>query len=181
MLKLVVTGDELYDEETSQFIYRDGFTLELEHSLVSLSKWEQRFMKPFLTSGDKTKEETLAYVEAMILNDDYPENFLEYLGAEHLRLIEEYIDSPATATTFSDLKEKTPKTRQVITSELVYFWMISHEIPFECQYWHLNRLFTLIRVCNTKNAKQKPMSKSEIAARNRALNAERKAKLGTNG
>lgn len=182
MLKLELFEQELYDEERKEFTSTESITLYLEHSLVSMAKWEQRFLKPFLGADEKTKEETYGYVEAMILNEDYPSNVLDFLELEHVSKINDYIDSPATATTFADLAPKRgPKNTQVITSELIYYWMVSYTIPFECETWHVNRLFALIRICSMKNSKPSKMSKSEIAARNRALNEERKAKLGTTG
>lgn len=183
MLRLEVNLEEFWDESANEFLYQDSVTLELEHSLLSLAKWEQKFLKPFLGPGEKTQKEVLGYIEAMVLNDEHPKGILKHLTQEHLTEINEYIDSPATATTFSDIQTKRGQTRQtqIITSELVYYWMIVHTIPFECETWHLNRLFALIRICNMKSGKQPKMSKSEIAARNRALNEERKARLGTSG
>lgn len=183
MLKLTIGSDELYDEEKSEFIIKDGFTIHLEHSLLAISVWEQRFCKPFLGRGEKTKEETLGYVEAMILDEDYPDDVLDRMTPHHLSKVNDYVDSPATATTFSDLADKKPSRgpSQVITSELIYYWMASANVPFECERWHLNRLFALLRIFDVKNSKQKKMSRSEIASRNRALNEQRKAQLNTRG
>lgn len=180
MLTIVVPGIDLYDEVREEFTNAEGFTLELEHSLVSLSKWESLFEKPFLGKEEKTTEEVFAYVKAMILTPDVPDDVLARLSNENVEAINKYIDSKMTATWFSETKH-APKSREVITSELIYYWMISLNIPLECQHWHLNRLFTLIRVFNIKNAPQKKMSKSEIAARNRELNAQRRSQLGTRG
>lgn len=182
MLKLTVGGEEFYDEVNEEFIVKDSFTLKLEHSLLAIAKWEQQFQKPFLGSDKKTKEETLAYIEAMIIDDDYPEDILEHLSLENLSKVSEYVDSPATATTFSDFSNKKPKgPRQVITSELIYYWMVAATIPLECERWNLNRLFALLRICEIKSSKPKKMPKNEIAARNRALNEQRKAQLNTSG
>ena len=182
MLELTILGDEYYDDEREEFIYDDDLVIRLQHSLVSISKWEQQFLKPFLESNDKTREETLAYVECMIVDDDYPDNIIELLNNSHMEQINKYVDSPASATTFADFGPKKRGPSQVITSELVYYWMVAYEIPFECQYWHLNRLFALIRICNIKNNPDgQKMSKAEIAARNKALNEERKAKMKTRG
>jgi hypothetical protein len=180
VLTIVVPGIELYDEVREEFTNAESFTLELEHSLVSLSKWESLFEKPFLGKEEKTTEEVFAYVKAMILTPDVPENVLVRLSDENVKAINKYIDAKMSATWFTETPN-APRSREVITSELIYYWMISLNIPLECQYWHLNRLFTLIRVFNIKNSKPKKMSRSEMAARNRELNAQRRMQYGTKG
>lgn len=179
MLKIVIGGTESFDEATSSFVKQGGTVVELEHSLVSLSKWESKFEKPFLGKGDKTSEETLAYILEMI-QGEVPEAFLSQLSEDNMREINDYIDAKMTATWFRETPGASP-SREIITAELIYYWMVEFKIPFECQHWHLNRLFTLIRVCNTKSAKPKKMSPGEIARQNRDLNARRKAQLGTKG
>jgi hypothetical protein len=154
--------------------------LDLEHSLVSLSKWESIYEKPFLGPKEKTPEEILGYIEAMILNPKIPPGVLSRLSLENRDEISAYIDSRQSATWFRETTSPA-HSREVITSELIYYWMISCNIPFECQNWHLNRLFTLIRVFNVKNTKPTKMSRGELAARNRALNEQRKTQLGTQG
>lgn len=180
MLTIVIKGIELFDEEKQEFTYSESFVLELEHSLVSMSKWESIHEKPFLKKGEKTSEEVFSYIKCMILTPDFPPEVLLRLSQENLNDINTYIDAKMTATWFSDIPSGK-QSSEVITAELIYYWMISFTIPFECEKWHLNRLFTLIKICNLKNAKPKKMSKSEIAARNRELNARRKAELGTTG
>jgi hypothetical protein len=180
MLVLSIPTTELFDEETSTFEFVGSLDLKLEHSLVSLSKWESKFKKPFLSSSEKTDEETTAYIEAMIISPDYPNNVLALLTPEHFASINSYIESTESATTFGEM----PKTRgrgEVITAELIYYWMVAFNIPFECEYWHLNRLFALVRICNIKNSKPGKMSRSEVARRNRDLNEQRKAALNTSG
>lgn len=180
MLTIRVGATDVYDESSGKFGAQGGFELELEHSLVSLSKWESEFEKPFLGKADKTGDEVLSYIRLMLLTPNPPEDFLQRLSKENMDAINSYIDRKMTATWFSE-QPGAPRTNEIITSELIYYWMTVFQIPFECETWHLNRLFTLIRICNIKSAKPKKMSRSEVAARNRELNAQRRAQMGTNG
>lgn len=180
MLTIVVLGVEMFDEQSREFTTRGDVTLELEHSLVSLSKWESKHEKPFLGQGEKTSEEILDYIKLMTLTSNVPEDTYQKLSEDNVRAINDYIDAKMSATWFNE-PPGAPKSRDVITSELIYYWMTVFQIPFECENWHLNRLFTLIRVCNIKQAKPKKMSRAEIAARNRELNAQRRRQLGTKG
>ncbi len=180
MLKIEVKGIELFNEMLQEFVSEEGFVLELEHSLVSLSKWESKFEKPFLGPEDKTDQEALAYIEAMIITEDYPPDVLTRLSKDNIKQINEYIEAKMTATWFTD-KNHQKKNTEVITAELIYYWMISFNIPIEFQYWHLNKLFTLIKVFSVKNTPAAKTSKRDLLARNRELNARRKAELGTTG
>lgn len=179
MLKIVIPGIELYDEEKEEFITTKPQTLHLEHSLVSLAKWESKWNKPFLTKDNKTYEEIIDYIRCMTITQNVSEDTYRLLTSENIQQVIEYIELPMTATTFSNQK-KTP-SREVVTAEIIYYWMISLNIPFECQKWHLNRLLTLINVCNIKNQPQKKMSRKEIMSRNTALNAARRKRLNTRG
>ena len=180
MLKLLVPGVEYFNEETETFETVGDFELELEHSLVSLSKWESKYQKPFLGKGSKTPQEILGYIEAMILTPIYPEDLFMRFNQQSLDVVSAYIESKESATTFGKMPERGGPG-ETITSELIYYWMVAFNIPFECERWHLNRLFALIRICNIKNSKQKKMSRNEIATRNRELNAQRKAQYNTTG
>lgn len=180
MLKLLISSEEFFNEETSEFTTTPDLVLELEHSLLSMSKWESKFKKPFLGPGEKTLEETMGYIESMIISDNADSSVLNQMNNDHFAQINSYIASVESATTFNT-PQKARGIPEVITSELVYYWMISFNIPFECETWHLNRLFSLIQICNIKNSNPKKIPKNEIAARNRALNEQRKAQLNTTG
>lgn len=181
MLQIKVPlSPEDWDEEKGEFIEPKYQTLQLEHSLVSISKWESRWCKPFLSKGSMTDEETLDYIKCMTLTQNVKPEVYYRLTSENIKQIDNYIGSPMSATTFS--KDTSAKgSREIVTSELIYYWMISLNIPFECQKWHLNRLLTLIRVCNIKNTPPKKMSRKEIMSRNAQLNAARRKQLNTKG
>jgi hypothetical protein len=179
MLIINVTLAEDFNEETSEFQISKSYKLRLEHSLVSLSKWESFYEKPFLNDTKKTSEETVFYVECMSLDEETPPEAFENLSDSDVSKINNYIASKNTATSFSE--EKSSASKEVVTSEIIYHWLIAFNIPFEVQHWHLNRLLTLIQVCNRKNAPQKKMSRSELLKRQRELNAARRAKYGTSG
>jgi len=181
MLRITIEGEELYNESTNEFSESDPVVLELEHSLLSMSKWESKHQKPFLGPDEKSLSETLDYIEMMITTPEFSPVVISRLSAQNHRDINEYIASPQTATTFGALPKKPGGRSETITSELIYYWMVAFNIPFDCEKWHLNRLFALVRVCNIKNSKPKKMSRNEIAQRNRELNAQRKAQLGTTG
>lgn len=181
MLKInVPLGPELWDEEKQEFVEPKYQTLNLEHSLVSLSKWESKWNKSFLSKQEKTHEETIDYIKCMTLTQNVDPNVYSCLTRENIDKINEYIHAPMTATYFSD-NNGGKSSREVTTSELIYYWMISFNIPFECQKWHLNRLLTLIRVCSIKNQPPKKMSKQEIMSQQAALNAARRKQLNTKG
>ena len=181
MLTITVGATDVYDEGDETFSTQGGVKLQLEHSLVALSKWESEFEKPFLGKGGKTAEETLAYIGYMVVSPNPPADLFLRLSKENLEEVNTYIERKMTATWFSDQPNAPRTNREVITAELVYYWMTVFNIPFECEHWHLNRLFTLIRICNLKQEKPKKMSRGEVAQRNRELNAQRKAQLGTSG
>lgn len=179
MLTIVVPYKELFDEASGCFIEVNKTTLQLEHSLISISKWESKWEKPFLSKEPKTDEQTLDYIKCMTLTQNVNPNVYLALSPANIKSIENYIRAPMTATWFRD--EKKGLSREIITSELIYYWMIALNIPFECQKWHISRLLTLIRVCNIKNGKPKKMSKKEQATNNASLNAARRAATNSKG
>jgi len=181
MLKLTFKPIEKYDELTNTFQYSDECVITLEHSLVSLSKWESKWHKPFLTKDEKTLEEIIDYIKCMTITKNVDEDVYSRLTNEHLQAVRDYIENPMTATTFSNLQEGRKINREIITSEIIYYWMTFFNIPFECEKWHLNRLLTLINVCNIKNSPPKKMGKKEIYQRNKALNMARRRALNTGG
>ncbi len=180
MLRIIIEGDESFNEETQTFETVNDVVIDLEHSLISLSKWESKHQKPFLASGVKTAEEIFDYLKTMVVTPNQDLDALYKCSQKDIDKIQEYIDSSQSATTFGIMPERRGPG-EVITSELIYYWLVSFNIPFECQYWHLNRLFSLIRICNIKNSKSKRMPRNELAQRNRDLNAKRKSELGTTG
>lgn len=180
MLRITIPKVELWDDVKQEFIYTKEQTLCLEHSLVSLSKWESKWCKPFLAKEPKTFEETVDYIRCMTITQNVDSDTYNYLTDELIRQVNEYIDAPMTATWFVEDKSGM-KNSETITSELIYYWMISLNIPFDCQKWHLNRLLTLVRVCNTKNKPQKKMSQQSIMSQHAALNAARRKKYNTRG
>lgn len=179
MLEIVVPKQEFFDDDSQEFIYVDGARLQLEHSLISLSKWESSHTKPFLSS-EKTTEETLDYIRDMTIGKPPDEKIYRSLTPDDFNTINAYITAPMTATTFNDISRPAGR-REIITSEVIYYWMISQNIPMECQKWHLNRLITLIRVCGIKNTPPKNRPHKSMAAQRRLLNEQRRKELGTNG
>ena len=180
MLRVTIPAMELWDESKEEFINTKEQTLQLEHSLVSLSKWESKWQKPFLSKDIKTEEETLDYIRCMTITQNVDPMVYKIIPNNVRKEIKEYIDAPMTATWFAEDKNGKGSSEQV-TSELVYYWMIAQNIPFECEKWHLNRLLTLIKVCDIKNKPPKKMSKKAIMSRNAALNAARRKQLNTKG
>lgn len=180
MLKITIKGGEFWDQEKEEFFYPDEFVLELEHSLVSLSKWEQNLQKPFISS-DKSDEEALFYVECMVLDPNLPPEVLSKLTQQNMDEISDYIMNKMTATFFSD-EPSGVSSSQLITSELIYSWMVTYEVDFQTQYWHLNRLLTLIKVLDRQRSQSsKKTNTADIGRRQRELNAIRRKKYNTPG
>lgn len=182
MLRLILEGDELFDDETQTFQTVNDVVIDLEHSLISLSKWESKYQKPFLSSTDKTSEEIFGYLKFMIISPEVDPDVLYRLSQKGIDTIQAYIDSSQSATTFGLMPERRG-SGEIITSELIYYWIVAFNIPFEVETWHLNRLFALIRICNIQNSppEQQQVSRRELALRNAELNAQRRKELGTTG
>lgn len=184
MLKIIVAiGAEGFDEATNKFVNSDYITLDLEHSLASLSKWESEYEKPFLGEGEKTAEETEFYIrECMLVSKNSPVGIFDRLSKKNFDDIQNYINANRTATWFNEPKNRPMGSRQqVITSEVIYGWMVGLRIPFVAEDWYLNRLFTLIKVCNEQTKTPKKMGRAEAARQQAALNARRQQQMGTRG
>lgn len=183
MLTLKLAGEEYYDEAKSEFVETPSVTLRLEHSLASLSAWESKWKKPFLTSDRKTSEEIISYIECMSLDPELPPGVLLRLDRDVVEAISAYLESSETATWFGD-EQQTRQAKETITSEVIYYWLVALNIPFEVETWNLNRLFTLIRVSNAKNSKNankpKVANQTQLEA-NRELNRQRREQLKTSG
>lgn len=187
MLTIHIPATELFNNSDQTFIYIKETTLCMEHSLVSISKWESKYHKPFISDTPKTDEELLYYLECMTITQNIDPVTYKALTRNDLQKINDYIGDSHTATTINNSKKTKPgegKAKSVVTSELIYYWMIANQIPPEYQKWHLNRLLTLIQVCDVENSsgqKGSKMSNKEILSSNAALNAARRKKLGTRG
>lgn len=179
MLPLVIPEMEYFDENQNRFVTAPRRELQLEHSLVSVSKWESKWKKPFLGKEQKTLAETLDYVRCMTITQNVDPSVYTRLTAANIERVNAYIDDPMTATTF----KKTQRTggHGIVTSEVIYYWMIALEIPMECQKWHLNRLLTLIRVCDEKSQPKKKMGRRDVMSQYQSLNAARRRSMGTRG
>ena len=180
MLKITIPETQKWDEEHEVFITSESQQLCLEHSLVSLSKWEEKWHKYFIGNDSLTNEELVDYIRCMTITQNVDPEVYYAIDDKVMKEITDYINDTHTATWFNDNKNQKPN-REIITSEIIYYWMIALQIPFECQKWHLNKLLTLIRVCNEKNAPNKKRSRSEILSENRKLNEARKKMHHTHG
>lgn len=182
MLQVAIPSSEFYDEVTGEFVSTKAQVLQLEHSLVSISKWESKWKKAFLSQDQKTNEEWIDYIRCMTLTQNVNPLVYYCIPNDTLKKIFEYINDPMTATVINEYKPPgQARKKEVITSEVIYYWMVALQIPFECQKWPLNRLITLVRICEIKNTPPKKMSKHDIMSRNSSLNAARRAALGTKG
>lgn len=171
----------MFDEELCKRVRTKDVTLQLEHSLVSISKWESKWKTHYINNDKITPEMSIDYVRCMTISQNVDPKVYNMLTEKNMKEITDYINDPMTATTFKN-RPGQGQSRSIITSEIIYYWMTTQGIPFDpCQKWHLNRLLTLIRVCDEKNAPKKKMGKSEAAAQRRNLNAARRARMGSRG
>lgn len=184
MLKITIqTSPECWDDEKEEFVEPKSTTIQLEHSLVSLSKWEAKWNKPFLSKDIRTTEETLDYIRCMTITQNVDPSIYRMLTDEQIKEVNEYIEAPMTATWFSEReKRKGGKGAQKqVTNELIYSWMFSFNVPMECQKWHLNRLLTLLKVCELENKQPEQMGRKNVLKQNASVNAMRRKRLNTRG
>lgn len=181
MLEIRIDGKEFWNQEKEEFVNTRGITLRLEHSLISISKWEAKYKRPFLSDGPKTLQETYDYIAFMSLDRNVSMTELEGITEEDYKKILDYIHDPMTATKISNNAKNKPNSNHVLTSEEIYYDMTALNIPFECEKWHLNRLLTLIKIASIKNEPPKKMSKGEIYRQNAELNRARRAKYHSKG
>lgn len=179
MLSLQVPRTEIWDYDKEEFVYVEPFKMQLEHSLDAISKWEQKYHKPFLEQKEFTNGEILYYIKCMSVTE-LPENFFYAITPQIVKEIRMYIEDPATATVVKEPPSKKG-TGKFITSELIYYYMASLQIPFECDKWNIHRLLTLIRIFNAESGAHKAKSKSDIYAENRRLNEMRKKAMRSKG
>lgn len=181
MLQIKVPGKETWDEKTEEFVSCPDTVLSLEHSLISISKWESKWHTPFLGKDQKTPEQIMDYIRCMTITPNVRDEVYACLTKENMDVVMDYINDPMTATTIKQREGGRRMSREIITSELIYYWMVALEIPFECQKWHINRLMMLIQICEIKNQPDKKMSKRSTAQQNAALNAARRQKSRSRG
>lgn len=181
MLQIEIPYQEFYNEATGEFDHIEPCTLNLEHSLISLSKWESKWKKAFLSETGFSRAELIDYVKCMTLNQKVDPKVYQTLTMAQIDKVREYISDPHTATTVYDTRKNNRYSKnEKITSEVIYYQMIALGIPFECEKWHLNRLMMLIRICAIKGTNLQ-MSQAELFAQNRQLNAARRAAMNSRG
>lgn len=185
MITIIIPGSEEFDEISNKFLYTKESSITLEHSLVSISKWESKWHKPFLSQEEKTYDELVDYIKCMTITQNVNPEVYKLLTRDNIKQVSSYIEDSMSATWFTDNNEtngvKSRRSSEQITSELIYYWMVALNIPFECQKWHLNRLLTLVRICNIKNTPPKKMSKKDVLSKQASLNAARRKQLHTSG
>lgn len=180
MLEIEISDSEFFNDETNEFVTIKGGTLILEHSLLSISKWESKFCKPFIVESEHSYDEMIEYIKCMTINKNVSDTIYDLIDTYAYNNIISYINAPMTATVIKDVSSKRG-TESFITNEVIYYYMTVLNIPFECEKWHFNRLLTLINVCSQKSAPPKKMSKDEVRSRYAELNAKRRAMLNSKG
>lgn len=187
MLEITIPEGEFFIESTGEFIHVKETKLQLEHSLISVRKWESKWHKPFLSArknDEKTLEETIDYIRCMTLNKGINPDMYFYMPPAVIDEIVNYIHDPHTATWFAsgnDMIGAQKSKNEIVTAEIIYWWMVDLGIPIELERWPLNQLLTLIKVINEKHSPKKKRSPMEIMMENDRLNKERRAKMGTKG
>lgn len=182
MLEVIIPEDEFYDQSTNKFITIPSCKIVIEHSLISVAKWESKWHMPYLSDSPRSPIQELDYIKCMIIGSIPNDLTLKTLSAENIKLIRDYINNPMTATTFQKNSKSTGRgKKENTTAETIYAHMFAHSIPIDCQKWHLNRLLTLLRVCDLKNSPRDKMTKKQTAMWNAEQNALRKAKYNTRG
>ena len=179
MLSIKLPENEVFDDNAAKFVRQPELVLQLEHSLLSISKWESAYEKPFLKSERMSQAELLYYIQCMRLDDGHISDLLR-LNEKDFKRIGEYMNAKNSSTTFYEPEESGRSRGETITSELVYYWMVTFQIPFEAETWHFQRLMALIKICSVKNSNKK-VRRRDVAAQNRALNAQRLAQNGGRG
>lgn len=179
MLTIAIPGIEMFDDETQRFVYTEAKSFNLEHTLVSLSLWESKWEKPFLRKEKMSTEEAYSYIQMMAVGQDLTDEDVRRIPPEEFQRINDFIEAKNTATWFSAVPGRA--ATEVITSEIIYYWMFALGIPKECENWHFNKLITQIKVISEKNAPKKKMSRADQMAQQRALNEKRLQEMGTNG
>ena len=181
MLQIHIPGEEFWDETSEEFVAGPETTISLEHSLISISKWESKWHKPFMGQEAPKGDELMDYIKCMTITPNVKDEVYNRLTNKNIDDILKYINDPMTATTINERGMNNHRSREIITSELIYYWMVAMQIPFECQKWHINRLMMLIRICGIKNQPDKKMSKRSTMQQNAALNAARRQRLHSRG
>lgn len=180
MLQITIPGMEGWDERTETFVSFNDTTITLEHSLISISKWESKWHIAFLGKDDKTPEQINDYIKCMTITPNVKPEVYEFLSKKNVEDVMAYINDSMTATTIANHGGKK-FSREIVTSELIYYWMVALNIPFECQKWHINRLMMLIQICEIKNQPDKKMGRKSTMQQNAALNAARRQKAHSRG
>lgn len=186
--KIIVVPEtklRLWDETNERFKYicHPETKLTLLHSLVSLSLWESKWHTNYFSKTKKTAEQAIDYIRCMTRETDVNPDVYNTIAMSNKLLDEigDYIDDPMTATIITDNRKNKSNKNEYITSELIYWSMIQHGIPVEFETWHINRLLTLINVCNAKNGGGGKMKKKDILAEYAKINERNRAKYNSKG
>lgn len=181
MLSLVVPAMELYDSEREEFVYTKPVSFEIEHCLLAMSRWESKWKKPFLSPDEKTSDEVIDYIRCMTMSDNVPDDVYNRLPYDVIEQINDYVDAPHSATTIRNQEGSGRVRNEIVTTEVIYYWMTAFGIPFECETWNLDRLLKLIEICLIKSQPAKKMPKAQVRQMYDSLNKARRSKLHSKG